>query len=383
MKIKTEILQNMVSKVIQGASFNKMIPLTSLIGIEFKEDSMGGKGNLILTTTDGSNQLKINQEVEGTGEFYTIVNADTFAKLVGKTTKEFIELENKENYLEVKGNGDYKLEIAINEEGEMVRFPDIPNLQGTELSINLKELQEAIKVSKASIAKTMEIPCLTGYYIGKNTITTDRQLICKLDKELITEPILISSEMAELLLLVEGDEILELIIKDNEIEHFDIETNETEIEKLPSDLIFYNANYTLYGKELEGKELYPEDKILNLDKLEYTDSVKVNKQELLNVLDRMSLFVSDYDKNGVFLSFTKEGLIVRSQKSNAEEIIAIDTDANKELKEITCLIDIEMLKSEVEVVSTDNVEIYYGQDKMIKIVDGNTTFVLSLLDKVN
>jgi DNA polymerase III sliding clamp (beta) subunit (PCNA family) len=97
MRIKTEILQKMVSKAIQGSSNNKMIPLTSLIGIEFKEDILGGKGSLILTTTDGSNQFKVNHTVEGTGEFYTIVNAETFSKLVGKTTKEFIELENKKN----------------------------------------------------------------------------------------------------------------------------------------------------------------------------------------------------------------------------------------------------------------------------------------------
>ena len=358
MKIKTELLQNIVTKAIQGASNNKMIPLTSLIGIEFKEDNLGGKGNLILITTDGSNIFKINQEVEGNGEFYTIVNADTFAKLVSKTTKEFIELENKENYLEVNGNGTYKLEIAINEEGEMVKFPDIKD-GGTELAVNLKDLQEAIKVAKASVAKTMEVPCLTGYYIGKNIITTDRQLVCKFDKELITEPILISSEMAELLLLVEGDEILELL-KDN------------------NNLIFYNANYTISGKELEGKDIYPVQPIENLTKLDYTNTIKVDREELLNVLDRMDLFVGDYDNGGIKLVFTKEALLVKSQKSNAQELI--DAECTGE-EEYNCLVNIEMLKSQLEVISTDKVEIQYGQDKSIKLVDGNVIHIISLLEE--
>lgn len=358
MKIKTELLQNIVTKAIQGASNNKMIPLTSLIGIEFKEDTLGGKGNLILITTDGSNIFKINQEVEGNGEFYTIVNADTFAKLVSKTTKEFIELENKENYLEVNGNGTYKLEIAINEEGEMVKFPDIKD-SGTELAVNLKDLQEAIKVAKASVAKTMEVPCLTGYYIGKNIITTDRQLVCKFDKELITEPILISSEMAELLLLVEGDEILELL-KDN------------------NNLIFYNANYTISGKELEGKDIYPVQPIENLTKLDYTNTIKVDREELLNVLDRMDLFVGDYDNGGIKLAFTKEALLVKSQKSNAQELI--DAECTGE-EEYNCLVNIEMLKSQLEVISTDKVEIQYGQDKSIKLVDGNVIHIISLLEE--
>lgn len=360
MKIKTEILQKLVSKSIQGASANRMIPLTSLIGIEAKGDI------LTLTTTDGSNTFKVNQNIEVDGqiavsnEFYTIVNADTFAKLVGKTTKEFIELDNKENYLEIKGNGTYKLEIAINEEGEMVRFPDIKD-GGIELAVNLKYLQEAIKVAKSSVAKTMEVPCLTGYYISNNMITTDRQLVCKLDKELITEPILISSEMAELLLLVEGDEVLELLKDDN-------------------NLIFYNANYTIAGKELEGKELYPVQPIENLTNLSYNNSIKVNKQELLSVLDRMALFVTDYDKNGISLVFAKDGLCVTSQKSNAQELI--DAECTSE-EEYNCLVDIEMLKSQIETISTDEVEIQYGQDKSIKIVDGNCTHIISLLEKSN
>ena len=260
MKIKTELLQNMVSKAIQGASFNKMIPLTSLIGIEFKEDTLGKKGNLILTTTDGSNQLKINQEVEGIGEFYTIVNADTFSKLVGKTTKEFIELENKENYLEVVGNGSYKLEIAINEEGEMVRFPEIQNIDVEPFTISTQLLQEAINTAKASVAKTMEVPCLTGYYISDKTISTDRQLVFQSNVGLSKEPLLISSEMAELLLLVDSGDI-NVLHKDN-------------------NLIFFNQSFKIAGKELEGKETYPVSQISNLIDSSYENTVKVNKQEL-------------------------------------------------------------------------------------------------------
>jgi len=345
MNIKTELLQKMVAKAIQGASMNKMIPLTSLIGIEFKENILGGNGNLILTTTDGSTQLKINQEVEGNGEFYTIVNADTFAKLVGKTTKATIELENKENYLLFTGNGDYKLEIAINEEGEMVKFPEVKNIDVAPYSISTKLLQDAIRTTKASVAKTMEIPCLTGYYLGDSTtaigvIGTDRQLICTMNNTLVKEPMLISSEMAELLLLVE-EETTNVLQKDN-------------------DIIFFNKEFTIAGKELEGKENYPVEQITGLLDTQYNNSIKVNKDELLSVLDRLSLFISDYDKNGIKLAFTKEAILAKSQKSNAQELI--DAESTSE-EEFDVLVDIEMLRSQIETISTDIVEIHYGQEK--------------------
>ena len=91
MKIKTNLLQEIVAKSIKGASMNKMIPITSLMGIELKNNI------LTLMTTDGSNHLRVSEKIENddinvTEDFYTIINADTFSKLVGKTTKEFIEI---------------------------------------------------------------------------------------------------------------------------------------------------------------------------------------------------------------------------------------------------------------------------------------------------
>lgn len=363
MKIKTELLQKMLGKSIKGASNNNLIPITSLMGIEYADD------NLILTTTDGNNQFRVRATesqlgiTEKQSNFYTIVNADTFSKLVAKTTKEFIELNNNENYLEVVGNGTYKLEIALNEDDEMVKFPEANHISEVANSIKIADLQDSIRVAKASVAKTLEIPFLTGYYIGKNVITTNKEMVCKLETTLVDVPILISFEMAELLLLVESSEAIQLERKDNH-------------------LYFYTDNYEIIGNELEGKEMYPVQPIENLVSQDYNSFIKVDKQDLLNVLDRMSLFVTDYDRNGVFLDFTEAGFIIRSQKSNAEEII--DAEGTLESGDgFSCLADIEMLKSQVETVSTDIVEIWYGQEKSLKIVDKNCSLVISLLDKNN
>ena len=360
MKIKTEVLQKMVAKAIQGSSNNRMIPISSLIGIELKDKT------LILRTTDGSNQLKISQEIELIAsdekfdlDFYTIVDTEIFSKLVGKTTKGEITLENKENYLLFTGNGDYKLDIAINEEGEMVRFPDVKNIEKEAEEIDVKALKEALEISKSSVAKTMEVPCLTGYYIATDkVISTDRQLVCDFKKELVKEPLLISSEMAELLKLIDEEKV-NLLKEDN-------------------NLIFYTDTITISGKELEGKEIYPVQAIDNLTKLEYSNSITVNRQELLNVIDRMSLFVSDYDKNGVHLAFTKEALLVKSQKSNAQELL--DAECTSE-EEYNVLVDIEMFKNQLESLQEENVTIYFGQDKSIELKEKDIILVLSLLEK--
>ena len=354
MKIGTSLLQEMVSKAIKGAGMNKMIPITSLLGIEIKS------GILTLMTTDGSNHLRISSKLEGDStDFYTIVNADTFAKLIGKTSKESIELTNEPNYLVVKGNGTYKLDVPVNEDGDIIRFPE-PEAVASVYSkeIGCEKLKNIINSAKASAAKTMEIPCLTGYYLADKIVTTDRQMVCYIDDKLLEEPVLISSQTAELLQILDGENVT--ILKDN------------------TKLAFKTASVEIYARELEGKDIYPVEPIENLAKLGYDSSIKVNKQDLLNILDRMALFVNDYDKNGVFLKFSVSGLEIRSQKSNAVESIATpETNARPEFE---CLADIEMLKSQVQTITADLVEIHYGQKTSIKLVEGNITLVMSLLD---
>ena len=358
MKIKTELLQNMVCKAIKGAGNNNMMPITELIGIDVNKDT------LTLMTTDGSNQLRVLGKVDydplsGPQVFYTIVNADTFSKLVGKTTKEYMELTNTDKFLEIKGNGTYKLNIAMNEEGELVKFPDIKPIEKEPEVISANLLKNILNTARASIAKTMEVPFLTGYYISDKSISTDRQLVCFI-KNGIKEPLLISSEMAELLQLVEGENV-NLFKEDNRV-------------------IFSTSDIIISGKELEGKDVYPVQSIENLVSLDYRNSIKVKKQEILEVLDRMSLFVDGGDKNGVYLTFAGEGLIIRSQQSNAEEIIDYEGIIDN-TDMFTCLADIDMLKSQIETISADSVEIHYGQDKSIKLVEGDCALVVSLLEK--
>ena len=65
----------------------------------------------------------------------------------------------------------------------MVRFQDIieikirKHIELEEGQIDTKALQGALEISKSSVAKAMEVPCLTGYYIG-----TDKIRIIKINR---------------------------------------------------------------------------------------------------------------------------------------------------------------------------------------------------------
>ena len=161
--IKTVELQEMVSKAVKGSSQNKLLPLTSLMKIEVKEKVLS------LVTTNMSDYLYIKKKVDG-DDFYAVVQTEQFSKLVSKMTSENITLTLDNAVLNVKGNGNYKIELPLDESGEAIKYPDpVAELtfEGEASStINLSTIKTILATNKAALAVTMEVPVYTGYYVG-------------------------------------------------------------------------------------------------------------------------------------------------------------------------------------------------------------------------
>jgi hypothetical protein len=111
---------------------------------------------------------------------------------------------------------------------------------------------------------------------------------------------------------------------------------------------------------------------------EFSSMCKFPKSTLLNLLDRLALFVDTYDKNGIYLTFTNDGIRVSSKKSSGVEVIPYSDSKN--FTPFTCCIDIEMLRSQIKAQTTDMIELWYGTDNAIKMVDGNVTQIVALLE---
>ena len=353
LKIKTLKLQEMVSKSIKGASNNKMIPITGLMAISCK------KGVLTLTTTDASNTLKIIEKDMQAEDFYVTVQTDIFSKLVSKTTAETITLTLKDNSLEVKGNGTYNIELPLDEEGELIKFPEYKfNEKAAKSVINLSSIKSILNANKAAIADTLEVPCLTGYYFDDKVITTDTFKVCSNDIKLFNDKILLPSSLIELLAIMDEEKI--------------------NVQISGTNILFTTKNVIIHGSELEGIEDYPAEAIDAYVKTEFESMCKIPKSALLSVLDRLALFVSDYDKNGIYLTFSKDGLLISSKRDNGTELIKYQSSEN--FQPFTCCADIELLKSQVSAQDSEVTELWYGHDKAIKMISGKITQIVALLE---
>lgn len=354
LSMSTSTLQSMVAKATKGASCNKLIPLTGLMAIELKNHK------LTLTTTDANNYLYIKQSHVDGDYFYVVVQVDIFAKLIARLTCETVTLTLKSHKLVVNGNGEYSIELPLDEDGELIKYPNpLEKMILTDCDeINLSTINLILNTAKVSLATTMEVPCYTGYYIGKRIIATDTCQICGINIKLLSMPALISSEMMDLMGVMTDEKIC--VYRDDDV------------------IVFESGNCTIYGHVMDSIENYQVEAITELLETEFNSSCKLPKSAMLQLLDRLALFVGVYDKNGIYLTFTNEGLVISSKQSNSSELIKyLDS---KDFADFTCCIDIEMLRSQIKANTGDSIEVQYGEDNAIKMTDGNVTQILALLE---
>ena len=143
-------------------------------------------------------------------------------------------------------------------------------------------------------------------------------------------------------------------------------------------IIFSSPDCIIVGRFMEDIEDYAIDAITQLVDNEFESICSVSKNSLMQLLDRLSLFVGTYDKNAIHLTFTQNGLQVSSKAANGIELI--DYVKSDNFKDYTCAVDIQMLINEVKSIQNDVIEIHYGEDTSIKMVDGNITIIIALLD---
>lgn len=353
LSVKTKILQDMTTKANRGASNNKMIPITSLLSIQWMD------GELILTTTDASNTLKIKNKMDGE-KFEIVVQADLFNKLISKITTEDIVLTIQKNNLEIKGNGVYNIELPLDEEGNPIKFPTTKKIgDAQELSIKRADLNKILSTNKAALAATMEIPVLSGYYFGEQVISTDSFKVCSNEINLLDKDILLPSSMIDLLDLFTEDEI--------------------KAKYADGQLLFYSNNIELSGHEFPGIEDYPYEAIKAFLGAEFDKSCHISRNKLFNILDRLNLFVTEYDQNGIYLTFSNDGIWIKSKKSNGVEKLPYLKEGEFEGEDYTIFIDIELFSSQLAAQTSDEVELFYGHEKAIKMISGGTTQVIALL----
>jgi len=357
MTIDTQKLQTMVTKSAAGASQNKLLPITGLVDIQL------AAGVLTLMTTDSANTLYVKSNDVVGDDFHAVVPIEIFAKLIAKTTSSSIILQVEGSVLKVKGNGDYSIAMCTDEDG-VVEFPSYKFKKSKEPEIfKLTDIKNILSINKAAVCRTIDSPFLCSYHLSDMIISTDETVICFNNRKLVEDTILVSSEMMDLLGLFMQEDIA--LYRDKGY------------------FLFETPNVVLHGPEHEGKDKFPADNVKRFLSMDFPHMCKLPKLLLQAVIDRLSLFIEPYDKNGAYFTFTKDGVRINSKRSSSVETISYAGSEN--FAPFVCCVDIPILQEQINSIQDEIVELWYGHPAAIKLISskGKITQVIALLQDEN
>lgn len=351
--IGTARLQALLNKSFRGAGCNKLIPMTSYIAISLKD------GVLELTTTDATNYFTLRESGVSGDNLYVVVQAELLVKLVSKMTCDNVTLEVTDSSLDVVGNGRYQIEIPLEDDGSQVKLPNpVENFKRDNKigSVDSTTVLTVLTSLKPALATTMDFPWFTCYYVKDSIVATDTFTVADYHNGFLQEAKLISPVVMDLLGLFE---------------------NNIDVYADGDKILFVSEQGSVYGTVPSGIEQYSIDDIQGLVNQSTDYTCTVSKSALFNLLDRIAMFVGIYDNGKITLSFGKNGIEVTSRYAN--EVIAYTKVSGA--GEFVCQTDVNTLMTHVKAQTGSEITIAYGNDNAIKLIDGDITCVVALLEE--
>lgn len=341
-KISTKNLQDMVNKLSRCNS-NKLLEITKYYNL------VVCKNGLKITATDGTNFITVMDNTVKGDELEVIVKADQFSKLVQRTSVDTMTFSLKENYLEVVGNGKYKVEIVEGETYPTYEFSATQTTSKVELCI----IKKVASTNKYAASTNISDGVLTGYLFKDNkAITADGIKVCVTEAQFGEEELLLAPELIHLLGSL-TDSLVDVTVEEDKV-------------------LFETDNTVIFGTQMEGMEQYPD--LGPLSATPFPSKCSLSKLAILNILDRLTLFIDPFEKNEILLGFSSEGLEIGTN-SGSYEIIAYAKSEN--FQEFVCSVNGLFLKELVTAVDTELFDLHYGVDQLIKIESNNVIQLLA------
>ncbi len=365
LKIKTEILKDLMNKAVKGAGLEKGLPITNMLEIECKDDTLS------LHTTDRVNHLFVTSKLDECENLKAVIDDVTqFSKLVSKLNCEYVTLSLTGEVLVVKGNGTYKFPLVFNQEnGTVLEFPN--PLTGFEpdygFGINANQIRAMLNVVRPSLSTDIVTPQYTGYYVGKSVIGTDSYKMANINMQLCEDSeMLIPARVVDILGINTGETVNVNVRKGN---------NRDEIE-------FTGDGFKLYAVTLDCINDFAIEPISNLVNNDFPYSCKINRNEMIQALDRLALFVGPYDKDTVNFNFVEDGIEISSMSDNGVEHIKYTEPTESVI--YNSPININQLLTELKAVDSEIITLQHGNDIAVKFITtsdvGAVTLVVALTE---
>ncbi|MDA2137956.1 DNA polymerase III subunit beta [Bacillus cereus group sp. Bc256] len=293
-----------LSEVSKAISTKAIIPILSGIKITANQSGItliASNSNIFIEKFIPSSMD--DEQITTTLQAGTIVvPAKYFIEIIKKMPSDIVIKSKNEQTITIQSE-----EITLNLNGfPASEFPNVPQIEDhAEIQIETKQLIDAFKQTVFAVAKNESRPVLTGVHIELDY----NKLICAAtdSHRLAIRETQISTNMKANCIVPSAtiNELLKLM--NSNLEFVSIYLSESHI-------IFTFGTTTLYSRLIEGK--YPN--ISSLIPNKFQTVINVDRQRMLQGVDRSSLLASEWANNNVNLEIVNESTIKVS--SNASQI---------------------------------------------------------------
>lgn len=377
--VNTNVMQSLLDKSVKGCGsgtagkINRPIEKMGLIELE--------NGVLQITTTNSSHFLKV-RTTGVSGDNCSFVCSDIYAlsALISKITTETVSFDVQSTTFTVRGNGDYVLMVATDEEeGEAIEFPQpvqvTPNNTIKTITISIDNIMSIIDSNTLFLAEDYsKSKALVDYYFNSEmAVSGDSIAVCFNETKTFDIETTFSKEFLNLMRL------FPITDEDGNPHRVGAEIysdqDGTYIHIGSPDIDIYGYIHGMNGDEYD----YPVGLLsAYLDK-NFPKKCYLSAAEILSCLDRVNLFANRLDDTKldppVYMVFENNGVIFSNKNHTCSEKIRYAMNETSEGDYSTPL-SIKYFRKALKSVPEDTFMLSYGNNQCIRISSGKNVQII-------
>ena len=362
MILRIEDIKNICSNILQAVDSNELSKITETLELIVKDKI------LYINVTNKEYFVSFKIPLFEDIDFHATVNAHIFLKLISKTTVETIEMSIVDSALIIKGNGTYSLPLIYDGE-ELLELTPI-ELINTTASFEIKTniLKNIYKYNTSELNKGAFVqPVQKLYYIDENGAITFTSGACVNSFSLpCSIKLLLNSKVVKLFDALTDDVTSFTMSQDTASSN----NNQTKVRFEDSHLCITS----LINADDDLLNSVPVEAIREKSTQNYNYTVTLNRNELLQAIERLIVFVNNNIKPYAMFEFNSDNLVIYDcQKINFENITYTGNPVEDSYCSILDLLDI---KQTLSALPSDYITIKFGNKTNIVINMNNVDYII-------
>lgn len=369
MIIRIEDLKNICSTILGTIDSNELSTLTETL--ELKAE----KGFLCLSVTNREYYVKVKIKLNEDINFHATVNAKIFLKLIAQTTSETVNLNVIGNFLEVVGNGRYQLPMIFDNDSILILPEIIIYNPTTSFDISTDILNSILKFNSKEFSKgIIANPIQSMYYIDEKGCITFTSGAC-VNNFTLQSPIklLLNNRLVKLFKLFKSGNVKFTLGYDA----LSDEIIQTKV-KFENDYIEITS---LLSSDNSLVNSVPVDAIRQRAEDLYSYSILIEKEALLQTINRLLLFTSGYGAKEILkpyskFEFLKDFVVIYDATNVNKEKIYYQKSIEGMTDNYEAIIDLTELKNTLDGCSDQYINMRFGNHQAFVIARNNIVNII-------